>query len=111
MEVPLFQQYNSEATSKTPSSLETLSIHGRARCHPGSRILVEPILWTKLQLELLRCTFRGPDPAPPVSMKLTYPGDARRQRMFERDFSDSFGNRIAGVRCLMGGSEGPLKFG
>lgn len=101
------------ATSKTPSGLEALSIRERARRHPRSRIVVEPLLWTKQHLELLQCAFSGPYPAPPQAiMKLDYPGDARRQRGFERDFRPQYGYgyREGAVRCLLAGSEVPLQW-
>ncbi|POR34195.1 Uncharacterized protein TPAR_05588 [Tolypocladium paradoxum] len=110
MEAPPCQRSDSAATSKTPSGLETLSIHERARCRPRSRIVVEPLLWTKLQLELLGCSFSGPCPAPPAIMKLEYPSDARRRQTFEAYFTGNRHNdREGAMRCLMGGIDGPLE--
>lgn len=115
MEAPPSQPSDSGATSKTcsglPSSgLGTLSIHDRARRRPRSRVIVEPLFWTKLQLDLLRCTFRGPFPEPPAIMKLNYPGDACRQGLFERYFRGGYYDREAAVRGLLGESEVPLQW-
>ncbi|KAM5353092.1 hypothetical protein ACJZ2D_017026 [Fusarium nematophilum] len=109
MEASPSRRSNRGATSRTTSGLEALSIHQRARRHPRSRI-VEPLLWTKLQLELLRCTFSGPCPAPPAIMKLEYPSDASRRETFETYFMGGrYRDREDAVRLLMGGLDGPLQ--
>ncbi|PNY29995.1 Uncharacterized protein TCAP_00060 [Tolypocladium capitatum] len=110
MEAPSFQLSDFAATPKTPSGLEALSIHQRARRHPRSRIVVEPLLWTKLQLELLRCTFSGPFPAPLAIMKLEYPSDADCTETFEAFFlGGRYRDREDAVRYLLGGMYGPLE--
>ncbi|KAM4065597.1 hypothetical protein HRG_010668 [Hirsutella rhossiliensis] len=110
MEAPSSQRTDAGATSRATAGLEAMSIHQRARRHPRSRIVVEPLFWTNLQLELLRCTFSGPHPVPPATMKLNYPGDARRQAKFHRYFDGGDGHPEAAVRVLMGGSEVPLQW-
>ncbi|EFY88895.1 hypothetical protein MAC_04989 [Metarhizium acridum CQMa 102] len=52
--------------SETPSDLENLSIIARCRRFPRFRVLVNPLFWTKLQVELLGCTFTRPHVAPPT---------------------------------------------
>ncbi|KJZ72139.1 hypothetical protein HIM_08404 [Hirsutella minnesotensis 3608] len=92
------------------ANAEALSIYESARRQPRKRILLEPLLWTRLHLEILSCTFSQCGPAPPAMMHLPSTEsafrDASRQRLFERYF---FGNRhlwvakegsIRGSLCL-----------
>lgn len=91
--------------------LDGISIRQRLGHYSRSRILVEPLLWTELHLDLLSCDFIGPSPAPPdVIMKLEYPGDERRLRSFKSEFCPGHGNREGGMRALLGGSEVPLQW-
>ncbi|KAF4507788.1 hypothetical protein G6O67_004251 [Ophiocordyceps sinensis] len=72
--------------SQTTDDVDNLSLQQRARRYPRSRIIVEPLLWTKLQLDLLQCTFAGPYPAPPVIMELDNPSNERVSRAFAAAF-------------------------
>ncbi|KJZ75851.1 hypothetical protein HIM_04675 [Hirsutella minnesotensis 3608] len=42
--------------SQSVEDVDDLSLYQRARRYPRSHIIVEPLLWTKLQLDLLQCT-------------------------------------------------------
>ncbi|KAI0903149.1 hypothetical protein F4823DRAFT_619766 [Ustulina deusta] len=65
-------------TSKLLLGLGALSVYARTRRHPQTRIIVKPLLWTKLQLELLQCTFSEPLHAPLIVIKLNYDNDSDR---------------------------------
>ncbi len=99
-------------TSKPLLGLGALSVYARTRRHPQTRIIVEPLLWTKLQLELLQCTFSEPLHAPPTVMKLNYDDDSDRQRTFAYHMfgSRGYGNRATAVQCLISGPEVPLQY-
>ncbi|KJZ70584.1 hypothetical protein HIM_10013 [Hirsutella minnesotensis 3608] len=90
---------------------EALSIYESARRQPRKRILIEPLLWTRLHLEILSCTFSQCSPAPPAMMHLSPTDDAYRVRKFERYF---FGNRHlwmvkeGSIRGLLGLEPSPL---
>ncbi|KAH8155937.1 hypothetical protein CIB48_g12311 [Xylaria polymorpha] len=98
--------------SKPLLGLGALSVYARTRRHPQTRIIVEPLLWTKLQLELLQCTFSEPLHAPPTVMKLNYDDDSDRQRAFAYHMfgSRGYGNRATAVQCLISGPEVPLQY-
>ncbi|KAJ6445010.1 hypothetical protein O9K51_03412 [Purpureocillium lavendulum] len=91
------------------SSLGPLSIHDLARRHPRSRILVEPLLWTPLHLELLRCSFSAvfDEPLPAMAFN-TVCDDKSLDRLAHRLSSDSF-DRAFAVEGLLGDLDGPLR--
>ncbi|KAM4063739.1 hypothetical protein HRG_012512 [Hirsutella rhossiliensis] len=80
MKTPPSQQPDPPKLSRLNDGIGALSIHQRARRYPRARIISEPLLWTKLHLDLLRCGFEGPRPAPPVVMKLDDPEDNERMQ-------------------------------
>ncbi|GJN76111.1 hypothetical protein PLICBS_010223 [Purpureocillium lilacinum] len=102
-----------DSAPKPPILGRGLSIRDSMRRRPRERIVVEPLLWTKLQLEVLRCSFHGPYPAPPAAMKLEYPGDDLLLKQFEKWFHDGefFQRESIVVRFLSGGfvAQGPLR--
>ncbi|KJZ69569.1 hypothetical protein HIM_11031 [Hirsutella minnesotensis 3608] len=77
---------------------EALSIYESARRQPRKRVLVEPLLWTRLHLEILSCTFSQCSPAPPAMMDIPWTEDPRRVARRFRDFEGYFfGNRNSWV--------------
>ncbi|RCI15175.1 hypothetical protein L249_6882 [Ophiocordyceps polyrhachis-furcata BCC 54312] len=84
---------------------EALSIYESARGQPRKRILVEPLLWTRLHLEILSCTFSHCSPAPPAMMHLPSTEDARQDARLRRDFERFF----FGYRNLRVAKEGVLR--
>ncbi|OAA33900.1 hypothetical protein NOR_08753 [Metarhizium rileyi] len=69
---------------------EALSIYELVRRQPRKRILIEPLLWTRLHLDILSCTFSQSNPAPQAMMHLPPIKNAfivaSRRRLFERHF-------------------------
>ncbi|RDA87544.1 hypothetical protein CP532_4007 [Ophiocordyceps camponoti-leonardi (nom. inval.)] len=70
--------------------MEALSIYESARRVPRKRVLVEPVFWTRLHLDLLSCRFSHCNPPPPIMMDLpstaTECEEARRRNRFNRAF-------------------------
>lgn len=110
MDAPPAKPAASTVPTAASSDLEALSIHDRARRHPRSRILVEPILWTKLQLELLRCTFQDVSPAPPDAMRLRFPDDALRLEKLGHRLRGDFVDREDAIQRLIVTAQGPLQY-
>ncbi|POR34705.1 Uncharacterized protein TPAR_05095 [Tolypocladium paradoxum] len=110
METPASRLSGSKASSKFPFCPEALSIHERARRQPRTRILVEPLFWTKLHLDLLCCTFSECSLAPPTIMNLDIAGDDRKLRRFERDFAayDWWGGKESNLCDLIAHNHCPL---
>ncbi|KAM4054674.1 hypothetical protein HRG_005498 [Hirsutella rhossiliensis] len=95
--------------SQSTEDVDNLSLYQRARRYPRSRIIVEPLLWTKLQLDLLQCTFTGPCPAPPVVIELDNPYNERMYKAFAAAFRDRrLRDRPDAVRYLLGAYNSPL---
>ncbi|EQK99753.1 hypothetical protein G6O67_005602 [Ophiocordyceps sinensis] len=100
------------SASQVTDDVDRLSLYQRARRYPRSRIIVEPLLWTKLQLDLLQCTFTGPHPAPPVIMELDNPA----HEDIYKDFAWSFSrprprdrpDAMRAIFCSFGGLLRPL---
>ncbi|KAF4510595.1 hypothetical protein G6O67_002472 [Ophiocordyceps sinensis] len=85
---PPSERPHSQSMTRAADGVDALSIHQRAGRYPRSRIIVEPLVWTRLQLELLHCSFFGPFPAPPVVMELDNPDGERTQSRFAGNFKD-----------------------
>ncbi|RDA84256.1 hypothetical protein CP532_1985 [Ophiocordyceps camponoti-leonardi (nom. inval.)] len=64
---------------------EALSIFESARFHARKRILIDPVLWTRLHLEILSCTFSQCSPACQDNMDVP-PIDGWRIKDFKRNF-------------------------
>lgn len=97
------------------AELDTLSIYQRARRLPRERIIVAPLCWTRLQLDLLGCSFSPPNLAPPgMTMKLASPTDFDRLRLFNSFSASTYWDRDPWDReCTMEGflgrPDGPLE--
>ncbi|KJZ69314.1 hypothetical protein HIM_11292 [Hirsutella minnesotensis 3608] len=110
METPRSQQSEYPTMTRATDRVDALSIHQRARRYPRSRIIAEPLLWTKLHLELLQCTFAGPCSAPLVIMELDNPDRERIQRGFDASFKGSWSrDRERAMRCILSAFNSPLE--
>ncbi|PFH55769.1 hypothetical protein XA68_17653 [Ophiocordyceps unilateralis] len=69
----------------TAENAKAVSIYEAFRRHPTKRVLVEPLLWRRLHLEILSCTFGICYPAPQTMMVLPTT-EARRLQRMERFF-------------------------
>ncbi|RDA91047.1 hypothetical protein CP533_6115 [Ophiocordyceps camponoti-saundersi (nom. inval.)] len=77
-------------TSNPRANAEALSLYESARRQPRKRILVEPLLWTRLHLEILSCSFGDCRPAPPAMMQLPSPEEPREDACLRQDFERYF---------------------
>lgn len=110
MESSSCPSFDVQASLFEPPPLRNLSLHGRLRRFPRLRILVQPLLWTPLHLELLGCVFTGPSPAPDAAMQLSYPDDARFQARCRRELEKGCKQSAFAILLAAGGSQLPLCF-
>lgn len=107
MEAPLPRSdstVDSNSVDSNSSSTAPLSIRQLALLHPRERLLVPPTDWTPRHLEVLRCSFSEPAPAPSSTALVGKPqgGDYLRHEM-ERWIWRSPSGRSDTVRDLVGG--------
>lgn len=62
-----------------------LSLNERLRRHPRERLLVTPLLWRQIHLDLMACTFGRAERAPPAAdARFARPGSGSRRRQAAR---------------------------
>lgn len=96
---------------------EPLSIYELARRQPTKRILVEPLLWTRLHLETLSCTFSQCSPVPLAVMDIPWTEKPHVVAYIFQDFEKCFfGDRNswtakeASIRSFLSFEPSPLSW-
>ncbi|EQK98512.1 hypothetical protein OCS_05775 [Ophiocordyceps sinensis CO18] len=95
-----------DSNSVDSNSLSTapLSIRQLALLHPRERLLVPPTNWTPRHLEVLRCSFSEPAPAPATALAGKPQGGDYLRHEMERWVWRSPSGRSDTVRDLIGGA-------